>query len=147
MKKIEFICACTDGTLSIPTWAKHELMHLFEGKQVRVLVKSGGRQRSTWQNRYYWGVVVPLLAQGLSDMEGETISLDLAHDFIKRKFWPETGQVIQGHFIGFTTTAATTAEWEEKMGEIRHWAATFLNVQIPEPNEEEEHHHSRRHNL
>ena len=136
MKKIEFIAQVTDR-LTIPEWAQAEIGARFADKEVRILVRPTGRNRSVQQNKYYWSVVLPLVAEGLTYLQGQHIHIDLAHAFIKRKFWPETGRVVAGHYIGFTTTAATTAEWEEKMENIRRWAAELLNINIPEPNEEQ----------
>ena len=135
MKKIEFIAQVTNR-LTIPIWVQAELAVHFEDREVRVTVRRAARRRSDHQNRYYWGVVLPILSQGLSDTQGHEIDIDLAHEFVKRKFWAETGRVVNGYYVGFTTTTATTAEWEEKMENIRRWAIEFLNINIPEPNED-----------
>lgn len=133
--KLEFIAQVTDR-LTIPPWAQAELAARFPDREVRVTVRRAARRRSDHQNRYYWGVVLPALAKGIEETQGYKFDIELAHEFVKRRFWSETGKVVNGYYVGFTTTTTTTTLWEEKMEEIRRFAADYFNINIPEPNEE-----------
>jgi len=74
--------------------------------------------RSNPQNRYFHGVVLPLLSDctGYTDEEMKGI--------VKYKFGIKS------------TSALTTIEHEEFMSKIRMWASRDLECWIPEPHEE-----------
>ena len=76
------------------------------------------RQRSNPQNKYFHGVLLPILAEytGYDDSEMKGV--------IKWKF-------------GIKSTAElSTAEFEKFMSDVRMWASRDLSCYIPEPNEE-----------
>lgn len=91
--------------------------------------------RSLQANRYYWGVVVELLA------EHTGYTPDEIHEVLKAKFLPKKLAVtdangeIQGEFvIGGSTTKLNTLEFGEFIEAIRQWAAESLGVVIPDPD-------------
>lgn len=95
-----------------------------------------GNNRSTSQNKYYWGCVVQILSDELGYTPNEI------HEIIKDKFLGvrvplknPKGLDIFG-WIHKSSTSLDTKEWEELMTKIREWASQVLSIWIPEPNEE-----------
>jgi hypothetical protein len=103
-------------------------------KAVRYVIslKQFRRSRSTPQLRYYWGVVVDIIARDNGNTPDEI------HEVLKRKFNPQvkvfkaTGE---SWVMGGSTSDFDTAEMEEYLEKIRIWALTELEILIPLPNE------------
>lgn len=104
---------------------------------IDVTIKRHRKSRSLRQNAYYWGVVVPLIANELGYTHDEM------HEIIKAKFFKVREKEVVtsgGVFVTIpehagSTTDKSTGEFEEKMDEIRQWASMDLGVVIPLPNE------------
>lgn len=114
----------------------------FRGKPLTLTVERKKKKRSSPQNRYYWGVVVPIIQLGLLDAGWDRIacSKDNVHELLKSKFLPnrevtnlKTGEIME---MPGSTAECTTTEMMEYIDEITAFAAEFLGVQIPAPNEE-----------
>ena len=96
------------------------------------------RKRSLMQNAYYWGVVVPLVKEGLLDV-GYRMTTEAVHEYLKGQFAitevvnERTGEVLKS--IG-STSEMTTSQMMDYFAEITQWAAEYLNVQIPNPGEQ-----------
>lgn len=113
-----------------------EIARLFTGKEIEVTIRKKRKRRSTEQNRYYWGVVVPLIQSGLKEI-GEFVTIEDTHEILKIKFLrrqrvdENTGEVI------FERTASTadlsTVEFLEYIERCALFAAEWLGVTIPEP--------------
>lgn len=94
------------------------------------------KPRSEPENRYYWGVIIEILADYIGDRP------DVIHEWLKSLFlkvieYKETkGKTLRLERIK-STTELSTVEAERYYEEIRIWAATTLGVSIPEPNEVE----------
>lgn len=91
--------------------------------------------RSIQANRYYWGVVVELIA------EHTGYTPDEIHELLKAKFLPKRLAVcdgngeVQGEFvIGGSTTKLNKIEFGEFISSIRLWASESLQVVIPDPD-------------
>ncbi len=95
-------------------------------------------KRSLSQNAYYWGVIIPLVKQGLNDV-GYKVTTEATHEYLKGTFNivelinENTGEVLKS--IG-STTEMSTSKMMDYFASITQWAAEFLNIQIPEPNEQ-----------
>lgn len=122
-----------------------EIAKAFKGKRIEVAVKQRYKQRSSPQNRYYWGVLVPSVLLAFVDLGNDLQQdnqehLDMVHDFLKRKFLTNGLEVVnaQGEVeqLPPSTTRLSTIEQEEYHETIRRWAAEFLNIVIPLPNEQ-----------
>lgn len=90
--------------------------------------------RSQQQNKFYWGVIVQLLA----DYTGYTP--DEMHEVLKAKFLPKRFAVCDGNgevrdelVIGGSSAALNTVEFGEYCDAIQQWAAETLGVVIPDP--------------
>lgn len=95
---------------------------------VGVIVKQYHKIRSIQQNKYYWAVIVAMLAEhcGYSD--------DEMHEALKDKFLsiydPETDLKKIG-----STTELTTLEFIEYNERIKRWASEFHHLVIPDPKQ------------
>ena len=104
-------------------------------------IKRDYRQRSNPQNKYYWGVVIPIVLEGLKGVGYEVEDEDDAHEVIKAVFFKRKiklkgrrGRPKELNVSG-STANASTQEFEERMEQIRRWGSEFLGIYIPEPNE------------
>lgn len=112
----------------------------FEGKDVMVTFSKPKKSRSNNQNAYYWGVVINLIQEGLLDATGELRSSnDIHYNILLPLFAPineivnnDTGEVLNERI---TSSGMTTTQFMEYILEIQKWAAEFLCIDIPSPNE------------
>ena len=98
------------------------------GTRVDVTIRARKAQRSDRQNRYWWGVVIPLLAEhcGYTD--------DEMHEALKAKFLG-TEDLSRGLLrIGSTKKLGTKA-FADLVDRVTVWAAQDLGVMIPPPIE------------
>ena len=101
-----------------------------EGTHVFVTVEkiTKKKERSLEQNSYYWGVVIKILED-----DGPGYSKDEWHEALKAKFL--TYENVPGIPTQLSTTQLSTIEFEIYLEKIRRWAASFLGINIPEPNQ------------
>lgn len=134
------------GEITLPKRMRNELVSLFAGHKIHVIVKRNRKRRSLHQNDYYWAVIVPYILRGFIEFgnqlqEGNQEHLKLIHEFLKGRFlygeelYDANGEV---HSMPPTTTILTTTEAEEYYDQCRQFAAEYLNVVIPLPNEQVE---------
>ena len=95
-------------------------------KSVEIIVRKIIRIRSNNQNRYYWGVVVPLLVNATGYTTEEM------HEALKMLFLKDLTRKIP---TLRSTADLTTTEFEDYLGKVRMWAAQELSCVIPDPNE------------
>ena len=112
----------------------------FEGKDVMITFSKPKKSRSNNQNAYYHGVVLVMVQQGLLDATGELRNVnDIHYNILLPMFAPlneiantETGEVITERI---TSSQMTTVQFMEYILDIQKWAAEFLCIDIPSPNE------------
>jgi len=126
--KIVFRGTVEHGALKIYNPDFISFLRQFEGKVLFLTIQPEKRPRSVEQNKYYWGVVIDVIGRHLG------YSAEEAHEALKWHFLIKLGEVLP---TVKSTTELTTVEFEEYLAKIRQWAAEFLNVSIPEPNEVE----------
>lgn len=105
-------------------------------KQLRgkhsITIERVKQSRSVAQNKYYWGVIVPMLASEFGYFKDEM------HDLLRRKFLsytktnPTSGDA---ELFAMSTTKLSTAEMEVYLENIRTWALSEFSVYLPLPNE------------
>ena len=100
------------------------------GKPIRVTVERWIKKRSLPQNRYYWSVIVALIAEdtGYTDQE--------AHEHLKGMFCPV--RVVRLGSVEAeirSTTLLSTVEMSEYCERCSAFAATELGLVIPLPGE------------
>mgnify|MGYP001561316969 FL=1 len=88
--------------------------------------------RTSPQNRYYWGVVIPILC-GHTGFTHDEIHEILKYKFLHRESITKNEEKFER---SASTTELTTIEFNEYVQNIVVWAASELSCQIPEPNEE-----------
>ena len=103
---------------------------------LEVSVRRRKATRSLRQNRYYWGVVVEALHQHTGYTPEEL------HDFLKMKFIPKklavqdgNGVIVDEVVVGGSTRQMNTQSFSEFCETIKQWAATDLDVYIPDADE------------
>lgn len=106
-------------------WLKNK--QRLKGRDVFVTIEPVYRRRSNEQNKYYWGVIIPILMEefGYSKQEMHD-ALKFHFDRIEESGKPPT--VRETKFL-------TTVEFEERNTAIREWAWAEYEIQIPLPNE------------
>ena len=141
--ELQFNCYKKSGRLYIRNKALFdaEVQNLSEGKEYTLILKSKKKQRSIPQNRYYFGVVVPIVFHALRDAGfNEIKTKEDAHDILKLKFLKTTINSESGEFIERikSTTELSTSQFMDFIAELQIWASEFLGVNIPSPNEQVE---------
>lgn len=98
--------------------------------------------RSNPQNSYLHGVIIPLVFEGLRDIgyddvrDKEDAKLIIKTLFLTRSIHnPDNGDTIK---IIRKTSELTTVEMMQFIDDVIKWAAEYLSVQIPLPNEQME---------
>lgn len=97
------------------------------------------KTRSNQQNAYLWGIVYPAVLFGLQDAGWEIIDEEQVHEYCKQAFAArevinkDTGEVIS---LPNSTARMQTAEFNVYVDKIKAFAFEYLNITIPEPNEE-----------
>ena len=103
-----------------------------EGKPVQVTIGKVKGLRTEQQMRYYWGVVVKLIA----DYTGDDI--DTIHEFLKDKFAPRKTITVQDEartIAGCTHDLFKENFFEDYIDHIRVWASSELSLVIPNPQQ------------
>lgn len=96
-------------------------------------------KRSTPQNRYYWGLIIPVVQKGIKDL-GTELTTEETHQFLKARFNfqeivnHETGEAIP---VPRSTTGLTKIQFAEYIDNIQRFAVEFLNIIIPDPGEQQ----------
>lgn len=132
----------TSGHITSGKLHLHSRQHFIEelrqldGCDVEVIVKRS-RTRSSQQNRYYWGAVIPVVAAGLQEL-GVRMTAEQTHDLLKYKFCKTEIVTNDGDILTTlgSTTQMDTAEFNIFVEQVQQWAAEYLRVVIPEPNEQ-----------
>lgn len=97
-----------------------------------ISVEKARQSRSLAQNKYYWGVIVPMLASEFGYYKDEM------HEVLRRKFIsytkenPFTGET---EMFARSTTKLNTIDMEIYLECIRAWALSEFSIYLPLPNE------------
>jgi len=107
-----------------------------DGTKLDVVIRKHKEKRTNLQNRYYWGVVIPIL----SDYFGHDNPEDM-HEDLKTEFNPIESKVKPGTKIGGTTTKLSTVDFfsaeTSYVERICRWAASEHGIYIPPPTKAE----------
>ena len=99
----------------------------FEGKKIQLVLRKYTTSRSLKQNAYYFGVVVPIIADWAGEDDRESI-----HQALKEKFLKVRNS--KGLKIVQSTTKLTTTEFEIYLERVKRWASMDCGLIIPEPS-------------
>lgn len=135
-----------EGRLELPRKRIAKEVQYFAGKDVEVIIRRKKRRRSNEQNGYYWAIMVPMIVDALIDLghndlqSGNKDSHEMIHEFLKGRFLNNGLEVsdIQGEVITLppSTKRLSTVEFMDYKDNIQRWAAEFLGISIPDPNEQ-----------
>lgn len=104
-----------------------------------ITITPNRKTRSNQQNAYLWGIVYPSVLFGLQDAGWEIIDEEQVHEYCKQAFAArevinkDTGEVLS---LPNSTARMQTAEFNVYVDKIKAFALEYLNITIPEPNEE-----------
>lgn len=117
-----------------------EIKTLDESKEYIITIKKKQKIRSNRQNRYYFGIVLPLVLRGLRNAGFDVHSKEDAHDIVKCKFLKVDIENDSGEFITSfkSTKEMSTQEFKEFIDNVQYWASEYLNEYIPSPNESQD---------
>lgn len=129
-----------DGKLTLlaPNLFK-EAVRLLDGKDVTLTIERSTK-RTSQQNRYYWGGVIPIIQYGMQEV-GVKMSHDQIHELLKYKFLIEDVVTDDGEILMQTigsTTKLNTVKFNEYIESIREWAWEYLSIEVPEPNTQQQ---------
>jgi hypothetical protein len=135
----EIISEVKNGTLTRNTNLIKDAIQTFEGKQVVIKIEKSKKKRSTQQNRFYYGVIIPIVQNCLKDA-GHIMTNESTHDLIKLKFLKEalfvnedTGEVIERIK---STTELSTSQFMDLLAEINNFTFEYFGVTLPSPNDD-----------
>lgn len=100
-----------------------------DGKDARITITRDVRTRTTKQNRYYWGVVIDMIA-GHTGHTPEEVHEAMKMEFLGRRFMSFGGKEIE---VSKSTRDQDTLEMTNYIERVRAFAAEFLKLNIPDP--------------
>lgn len=130
-----------DGTLSEGKRLEaHKAIKVHAGKRVKLTIERAYNKRSVSQNDYFHMVIDSYVCQGLIDAGwNEARDRKWAKEFVKREVLmrevvnEKTGEV---KWMPRPTSGLTTTEFMELIADLQQWAAEYLSIVIPDPNEQ-----------
>jgi hypothetical protein len=135
----EIISEVKNGTLTRNTNLIKDAIQTFEGKQIVIKIEKANKKRSTQQNRFYYGVIIPIVQNCLKEA-GHIMTNESTHDLIKLKFLKEalfvneeTGEVIERIK---STTELSTSQFMDLLAEINNFTFEYFGVSLPSPTDD-----------
>lgn len=135
----EIISEVKNGSLTRNRNLIKDAIVTFEGKQVVIKIEKFKKKRSTQQNRFYYGVIIPIVQNCLKEA-GHIMTSESTHDLIKLKFLKETlfvnettGEVIERIK---STTELSTSQFMDLLAEINNFTFEYFGVSLPSPNDD-----------
>ena len=138
MKKISIISSVSNGNLKRNRNLIKEAIQSFEGKEIEITIQKKRKLRSNPQNKYYFGVIVPIFQNCIKVEWGEILSIEEVHNFLKTNCNYEEKVSDDGLIVRTikSTTENTTVDQENFHSLCRTLANDFFNTEIPLPNTE-----------
>lgn len=102
-------------------------LRALEGKKVELIVKKYTKRRSLNQNNYYWGAIIPMIADytGMIDEE--------VHEAMRLMFLKDKSKKLE---TVKSTSELSKGEFAEYLVDIQNWAIPFFNIEKwPDPEE------------
>jgi len=100
-----------------------------EGKKIELILRQQKSKRSLNQNAWYWGCIVEILSNHLG------YDKDEMHFNLKVKFASSPDIERPGFFRTESTSKMDTKRFLRYCEDVQRWAAEFLQVYIPDPNQ------------
>lgn len=105
------------------------------GQRVQIVVRKFRKNRSDRQNRWWWGIAVPLIAQELGYDKHE--HEDVHYALVAKCFGVHFDDRLKQEVPNKRSSSLTTAEFSELMEWAVRVAAIEWGIQLPLPNEAE----------
>lgn len=107
--------------------------------KVEIVVREAKNRRSSAANRYYWGVVLRLIA----DYTGDDVNS--IHEFMKLRFLQPREIHLLGEVFHVSPSSASldSQQFQEFVENVRRFAAVDLQVETPDPDPEWFRHRAR----
>jgi hypothetical protein len=139
--KLEITTSIVNGIFKRNRNLVLQAIQSFNNKDVVISFSKPKKTRSNNQNAYYWGIVIPLVQNGLLDATGELRSINNIHYKILLPLFAPINEIVNketGECIveRLTSSDLTTTQFCEYILEIQKWGSEFLGIDIPSPNEE-----------
>lgn len=129
MRKVKLPATIVSGEIKPKSPRNYQnALTIFDGKEVVIEIGIPSKVRSNNQNNYLWGVPYRMIAEETGD-DAESI-----HNFLRNEFLSEPGNVVNKVK---STSKLSTTEFNTYVDNIIKWAAEFLSMYIPLPNEME----------
>ena len=90
--------------------------------------------RSNPQNKYFHGLVVPMISEKTGYTLDETKDL-LKSMFLKDEMYVKTKDGVREYSVVKGSSKLKTDEFEDFMESCRRWASMELGISVPEPGE------------
>jgi len=107
----------------------------YESKYVKITIEESKKTRSPGQNRYYWGIIIPMVKDMFTEY-GNVVDSEDVHSFLKLEVGKLT-KTIKTPEKAYTVTSSrnlNTKQFEDYLEAIRAWGAE-QGLIIPLPNE------------
>lgn len=139
--KIEITTSIVDGSFKRNRNLVLKAIRHFEGKDVVLTLARPRKTRTNPQNAFYWGIVLPLVQQGLLDATGELRGVNDIHDKILLPMFAPINEIVNkstGEILEerITSSVMTTTQFCGYIKDIQKWSAEFLGTDIPDPEEQ-----------
>ena len=118
MKSITFPTKVINGTISSNRKPIKEAIASFEGKEIILTISKKSKRRSNDQNAYLWGVVYPIIKNGLKEQGYNQITTEQVHELLKGQFCKEEIVNENTGEIGANEIVRTTAVAQKAMEEL-----------------------------
>jgi len=116
-----------NGKLVLPStkFFRENLKH-FEGKEVELIIQRYRKTRTLKQNAYYWGAIIPILAEHFG-YEDDEMHEALKWLFLKKRIAPIPTVI--------STTKLNTAQFTDYIERIKRWASINYKIVLPNPED------------
>lgn len=132
------------GDIRLPKHLAAEVRGAFAGKEIEVIFRRVKSRRTSPQNRYYFGGIIPAVVQGFRDAGNDVNpnnpeDCELIHQYLKKRFLPAR-QIVdvngEAHNLPPSTADLSKIEFMDYIAQIAQFSIEYLNVNIPEPGEQ-----------
>lgn len=138
--KIKALGSVKNGELQVYSKEKlQKAIQNMEGCIIEIVIRQKTKGRSHQQNKYYWGVAVEIIKDGLKEEHGENFNAEQTHEFIKEYvngFEVFDFDKLKIENIPESTATLPSEDFEGFLEKLRRWGDRCLNVHIPLPNEQ-----------
>lgn len=103
------------------------------GKRVELVLRLPRKRRSSQQNRYYFGVVLAMLAECVGEDFDTREEREAFHEAVAMKFLRIADHPVTKAPRRLRTPNMDTGEFSRYVERIRRWAAEDFGLDIPDP--------------